>query len=240
MSAFQLDSASRIVDSDDRRLARLALDLHDGPLQDLAYLVADVRLFRHQLWQALSKAKVPELLLGRVDDLEARLLGLDASLRDLLMESDPARRLPETVEDAVRREIDELKLETGIRASLELAGEFDALSKSQRIALIRVVQEALANVRKHSDASQVEVEVKARGSITAEITDDGQGFDVEAALLRAAQRGRLGLIGMAERAQLLGGSLEVESEPGGPTRIALALPKWDGSTAGEEGCPPAS
>ena len=72
MSTFRLDNTSSIVDPADRRRARLALDLHDGPLQDLAYLVADIRLFRDQLRQGLSDPRVFELLFGRVDDLEAR------------------------------------------------------------------------------------------------------------------------------------------------------------------------
>ena len=119
-----------------------------------------------------------------------------------------------------------------------LSGDFGELSRSQRITLVRVVKEALTNVRKNSGASQVEVEVTARGSIAAEITDDGEGFDVDTELLRAARKGRLGLVGMAERVQLLGGTLEVDSRPGGPTRITLAMPKWTGSAAGEDGCPP--
>ncbi len=238
MNTFQLDDALRPVTGDARRLARLALDLHDGPLQDIAYLVADVRLFRDQLHDALSQERAAGLILGRLDDLEARLLSIDASLRELVVDSDPIRQIPGTVEDALKREVDELQLETGIEVTLELTGELDQLTRSQGIALFRVVQEALANVRKHSSAAQVEVEIEAEGSVKAEIVDDGQGFDVEAALVRAAHRGRLGIVGMAERVRLLGGRFAIDSEPGGPTRITMSLPEWRGSRAGEEGCPP--
>lgn len=238
MNTFQLDDALRPVTGDDRRLARLALDLHDGPLQDIAYLVADVRLFRDQLHDALSQERATEPILGRLDDLEARLIGVDASLRELVLDSDPVRQIPGTVEDALKREVEELQLGTGIEATLELTGELDELTRSQRIALVRVVQEALANVRKHSSAAQVEVEVRAEGSVTAEIVDDGEGFDVEAALVRAARRGRLGIVGMAERVRLLGGRFAIDSEPGGPTRVTISLPEWHGSRTGEEGCPP--
>ena len=60
----------------------------------------------------------------------------------------------------------------------------------------------------------------------AQIVDDGRGFEVAKTLIRAAKRGRLGLVGMGERVRLLGGSFDVDSRPGGPTSISLVLPRW--------------
>jgi signal transduction histidine kinase len=90
------------------------------------------------------------------------------------------------------------------------------------------VQEALTNVRDHSGAKSVSVSVAVRAnSVDAHITDDGRGFSVEPTLVRAARKGRLGLIGMSERVRLLGGRFDVSSRPGGPTSISVVLPQWE-------------
>ncbi len=59
------------------------------------------------------------------------------------------------------------------------------------------------------------------------MTDDGMGFEVERALAKAAQRGRLGLVGIAERTRMLGGTFDLESAPGGPTTLRFTLPRWE-------------
>ena len=73
-----------------------------------------------------------------------------------------------------------------------------------------------------------QISVRARRTRTdVRIVDDGHGFEVSRALARAAQRGRLGLVGIAERVRMLGGTFEVDSAPGGPTTLRLSLPRWE-------------
>jgi len=101
------------------------------------------------------------------------------------------------------------------------------MTASQRIALYRILQEGLANVREHSKAKHVRIRVHGGPNGTeAEITDDGRGFEVAKTLITAAKRGRLGLVGMGERVRLLGGRFDVDSRPGGPTTLKLVLPRW--------------
>jgi signal transduction histidine kinase len=69
--------------------------------------------------------------------------------------------------------------------------------------------------------------------IEAEIADDGRGFEVAKTLIRAAKRGRLGLVGMGERVRLLGGRFDVDSRPGGPTTLRLVLPRWQPVTSSQ-------
>ena len=112
-------------------------------------------------------------------------------------------------------------------ATLAVRFEHVATTQSQRIAILRVVQEALSNVRDHSGASRVRVAVSiGHGHLRAEVSDDGSGFDVARALGVAERTGRLGLVGMAERMRLLGGRLDVRSSPGGPTTITASIPRW--------------
>src|SRR5262249_25163512 len=116
---------------------------------------------------------------------------------------------------------------TGILPAVELEGSFAELTPSQRIALLRVVQEALRNVREHAGPATVTIAIGARTNTTrAIISDDGRGFDVDESLARSVRDGRVGLIGMIERIRLLGGSSQIESRPGGPTCVTVLLPRW--------------
>ena len=110
---------------------------------------------------------------------------------------------------------------------MTLEGDLASISPSQRIALLSVIQEALNNVREHSSARHVEVDVAlGPDGVVAQIMDDGCGFDLEKVLVSAASRGRIGLAGIHERVRLLGGVCRLESRPGGPTTISIMLPRW--------------
>lgn len=216
-----------LVDSSERRLVRLGFDLHDGPMQDAAALGAEIRHFREQLGAAVAGMPDRERLLGRVDDLEARLRALDADLRELAQSLNTPVALRVPFRDIAEREVESFERRAGIAVSLRASGDFERLSTSQRIALLRLIQEALANVQNHARAAKVTVTLAAAGTHTAAtVEDDGVGFDVEQTLVAAARRGRLGLVGMGERIRLLGGRFDVSSRPGGPTRLTATLPAW--------------
>ena len=216
-----------LMESNERHLKRLAFDLHDGPIQDVSALLTDVRLFRRQLRESLVETR-RAIMLGRVEDLDARLVALDASLRELSHSAESSAAMRRPFKEVLEREIEAFRRSTRISIKLELSGDFDGLTNSQRIALLRIVQESLTNVREHSRAKHVGVRVRERhGHVEARIRDDGQGFEVERGMERALNRGRLGLLGMVERARLLGGRCEVQSRPGGPTTVAVALAKWE-------------
>lgn len=211
----------------ERRLVRLALDIHDGPLQNVAGISGDLKLLRHRLDQATDGHPDKGRLLGSVEDLEARLNAIDTELRDMShsLESPAIAKLP--VADVLRREAESFRRRCDIALELQLSGDLKDLTTSQRMALARIVQESLSNIREHSRARHVRVAVSGgRDRLRAEIVDDGCGFDVAATLLDAGRRGRLGLVGVSERARLLGGTCGIRSRPGGPTSIAVELPRW--------------
>jgi signal transduction histidine kinase len=215
-----------LLESGERRLLRLGFDLHDGPIQDLVALAEDVRLAQSQVAEHVG-GKARKLVAGRLEDLSAQILELDRTLRELAQSLEPAKVLECSIADVLRRDVDSFEARTNIRTTLEIGGDLDAMTASQRIALYRILQEGLANVREHSGATEVTIRVQGREhGIEAEIVDDGRGFDVAKTLIRAAKRGRLGLVGMGERVRLLGGSFDVASRPGGPTTLSLLLPRW--------------
>jgi signal transduction histidine kinase len=215
-----------LLESGERRLLRLGFDLHDGPIQDLVALAEDVRLARDQVAEHVS-GRERKLVTGRLDDLSAQIVELDRTLRELAQSLEPARVLECPIADILRREVDSFEARTNIETDLDISGDLGSMTASQRIALYRIVQESLANVRDHSGAKTVTVRVRAIEEATiAEVVDDGRGFEVAKTLIRAARRGRLGLVGMGERVRLLGGTFDVDSRPGGPTKLTLLLPHW--------------
>jgi signal transduction histidine kinase len=99
---------------------------------------------------------------------------------------------------------------TGMPAAVRAQGDFHNLSEDHRTCIYRIVQETLTNCAKHSSANRVEVVLtEANGAIEVAVRDDGQGFD-----LATGRHGGLGLIGIEERVRELGGSLQIQSEPG--------------------------
>lgn len=208
-----------------RQLARLRFDLHDGPQQDLVLLAEDLRMFQGQLELALAGHPLEHRLIGHLEDLQARLVALDGDLRRIgsLLES------PFMQDQSFNTALEDLAQAFARRAEvapeLEVLGDFDRLSDSQQITLLALVREALNNIREHSGARHVWLHLDATGDeVTAVVRDDGAGFDPETALVEAARGGHLGLVGMHERVQMLGGATRIDSRPGGPTIISVRLP----------------
>ena len=223
-------SASRertLIASAERRLMRLGFDLHDGPIQDVLALAADVQLLQKQVYPFILE-DYREQAHGRFDDLSARLVELDRQLREIAHSLETKSVISRPLGEILHREVDTFAERSGIRTELEIRGDPDSLSSAQRITVFRAIQEALANVREHASATHVSVRVRARRSaIELQIVDDGMGFEVERALAKAAQRGRLGLVGIGERVRMVGGTFELQSQPGGPTTLKLTLPRWE-------------
>jgi signal transduction histidine kinase len=213
--------------ANERLLVRLGFDLHDGPLQQVYVLAQDVRLLREQVVMLVG-SEHREPVVGRFADLESQLAELHQDLRDLAHSLEPRSLLQQPLPDAVARELAALNRRTGIATSIVREGAFDSLSDSQRIALLRVLQEALSNIRQHSGSREVEVTLRDDevDGVRMEVRDDGHGFD-PAVVAADGEAGRgIGLAGMRERLRLLGGRLELESAPGGPTVVRASLPRW--------------
>jgi signal transduction histidine kinase len=216
-----------LVEAKDRQITRLGLDLHDGPLQDVAALASELRLFRMQLAQALRDHEHAGLITGRIDDLEAQLVAVDAELRRLAVSLQSPFLLHHDFVRAVHETAEAFHAAAGIEPDLELGGELDAISESQQLALLAILREALNNVREHAEAKRVTLRLFVDpAGVHVELSDDGKGFDVEETLLRAAQGGHVGLVGMQERVRMLSGHSHIDSRPGGPTTISLTMPQW--------------
>ena len=210
--------------------ARLARDLHDGLAQDLASL-----LLRADLCQTLAGVDDAAL---RVN-LEAIGSGLQHCIRDARA-TIWALRPPDlgacSVEDSLRAQAAHFESQTHIPVRFSASGDkCRPMSRLHELALMRLTQEALSNVRQHADATRVTLALTwlPLGQVSLRIADDGDGFDTAArSSARDPQDGHLGLVSMRERIQELGGVFALSTVPGEGTAIEATLPAPAAMTTG--------
>lgn len=191
---------------------RMARDLHDGALQDLSYAMAEMQLVR----RLSEDAALNERMDSAIDVLKRGGRSLRDAVYDLRQEGIREQSFVHSVQSLL-----ELNQQMNPAYDVELTvgeGVPDDLPDAVGGELLRVVQEALTNVRRHSEADRVTVSLSATGDqLRIEVSDNGRGFDPE-----NVEFG-VGLRSMRERAGVLDGELRVESEPGNGTRVRLSI-----------------
>jgi signal transduction histidine kinase len=117
-----------------------------------------------------------------------------------------------------------LSKQTGIRINLTVFGAVEQLENEKRTVIYRVTQEALTNVARHAHANKVEVDIgKLDNAVTLRVSDDGKSFRV-ARSLHGKRNKRLGVLGMRERVEMVGGTFKIESSPGSGTTVSALIP----------------
>jgi signal transduction histidine kinase len=117
-----------------------------------------------------------------------------------------------------------MEKQSKIKSTVEMAGVRQQLTPESQLLLFRIAQEALSNVRRHSNASEVRILLEFctdKAKITIE--DNGHGFGLPDRLSELARSGKLGILGMSERARLAGGSIKVTSAPGKGTKVVAEV-----------------
>jgi signal transduction histidine kinase len=209
----------QITRAQEEERKRIARDLHDDVSPDIIIIIQKLDKF-------LSSPHVKPELKASLEEVRQQAVKALESLRAT------AQGLrPRIIDDlgltaALEWIAEELEKETGIRASVETGSMEPELSPEAQILLFRIAQEALNNVRKHAGASGVRIRVEGGGeSITMTITDNGRGFETPDKIEAMVSAGRLGLVGMHERARLLNGALQIKSAPGKGTEITITIPR---------------
>jgi signal transduction histidine kinase len=144
-------------------------------------------------------------------------------MRSYISQLRPPRLLQLGLAGAISDTVENMTALTGVAIETDLGAPADVLEEAAQTVVLRVVQEALQNARKHASATRVRVMTRLEGSdFLVEVRDDGRGFDTDA----VAARGRrsFGLQFMRERAELIGARFEVRSKPDGGTIVSLAIP----------------
>ena len=194
---------------------RLAHELHDGQAQVLAYVNT-----KAQAVQEFLKAGQNEKAAQQLEQLAAAARQVYADVREGILGLREAANTEYGFTEALRRHLETWQDRSGIRTDLEVQGDIH-LEPDTELQLLRITQEALANVRKHSEAKRAAVSVEAKnGNIRICVEDDGVGFRLNAD--RLGGRPRFGLSTMRERAEAIGAELELQSDLGVGTRVELS------------------
>jgi len=207
----------RLVEVQENERGYVARELHDEAGQVLASLMLGLRLLgRH--------AHEPEAIMSGIDELKGMVDGVLENLHRLAMNLRPASLDHLGLEVALRQHLETIADRNDLTAQMETVGMDLRLPKDIEVALYRIVQEALANVVRHSHATRVDLLLKRDdGKVVAVVEDNGVGFSEEV----ASNSGRLGLFGMRERAEMLGGHLLVECGRSGGTTVSVEVPCGD-------------
>jgi len=198
---------------DERR--RLAWSLHDGPIQDLTAI-------SNRLATLSAQADSREMELA---ELRSAVIEQIRTLRRLYMRLRPGTLDELGLRGALRALAIECEDTHAIPVTFSARGDVDDLPDVVEVTLFRLAQEALINAARHSEATRLWVDITcADGRAMLTVTDNGRGFRVPKRLSALAQAGHFGLTGMAERVELLGGSLDVRSQPDTGTTVQAWLP----------------
>ena len=193
----------------------IANELHDTVGQTLTALKMDLFILEKYLPQGQKNIS------DKMQSMNILLDNTIQSIRKIYSELRPPLLELTGLEEAIEDHLDKFQDQTGIESDLEIKMEGTKLEKSHSIALFRILQEALNNVKWHSQATYVRVElVKNANHVNLVVKDNGVGITAE----KLADPTSFGLIGMKERAEFLGGELEIEGVSKKGTTLTMKIP----------------
>jgi len=209
----------RLVAAEETERGRVSRELHDRLGQDLTALKLGLQIIRKQ-------GACPPTLGESVSKLESLADRLMQDIHRLAWELRPAALDDFGLEMALRRYTDEWAALSGVPVDFHSPGvNARRLAREVETTLYRIAREALTNVFRHASARRVSVLLERRvDHVSLIVEDDGRGFEAAAMLRVPATEGKLGLLGMQERATLAGGSAEIESSRGAGTTVFVRLP----------------
>jgi len=210
----------KVLVAQEEERKRIARELHDDAGQSLLLLAHQLDAIASDSKSKLSKPVWEKLT--KVHNLAVETLN---GLRRYAQELRPAILDDMGLVAALEWMGDSLTAEKGIDVDVQLDMPGHDLPHETQLLLFRIAQEALGNIRRHAQASKVMVRLESgAGKVRMIITDNGKGFEVPVRISDLSSIGKLGLIGMQERVRLLGGVLEIKSEPGKGTSVIVEAP----------------
>jgi two-component system sensor histidine kinase DegS len=212
--------AIRIIQAQEKERRRVARDLHDGLAQQLAGAILGLEVVQKILDSDTDRAR---LELNNVKQIVRSGL---REARDVIFNLRPLAVGDIGLEAAVNKLIGQMVEQNDVNIFLSVHGEEQPIDNTALTSVFRIIQEALNNVIKHADATEIKVRLEfAPKFLAVQVQDNGCGFEVPPENIRVSSDGHLGLVGMRERAELIGARLTIDSKPNEGTRIFLHLPR---------------
>ncbi len=217
MEADLADLKRRQIEGREAERLHLSQELHDGPLQDLIGLTFHMKAFSDLLPETVD--------IRPVQEIQANIQQVVRTLRTICGDLRPPTLAPFGLEKAIRSHAEDFQdLHPEIMMGLDLMPDGQLLPEKVRLALFRVYQQALMNVLRHAHARHVLIRLAlTEDEVLLEVTDDGKGFTMPGRWIDLARKGHLGLVGVSERVEAIGGQLNVESEEGKGTRLWVTV-----------------
>jgi signal transduction histidine kinase len=210
--------AAAITRGQEDERSRIARELHDETVQALIALDQRTQLIER------SCKRDPQLAAVQLGELREMTADTIAEVRHVIRNLRPIYLEDLGLVPAIEMLTQPLNEAAELSATLTVEGEVRRLAPERELALYRIVQEALNNVVKHARARHVHVKLNYGDQLTVVIQDDGRGFELPDQADALSDLGHFGLIGMRERAELIGARLTIHSAPGVGTTIELQLP----------------
>jgi signal transduction histidine kinase len=218
--------SQELINVQEEERKRISRELHDEVGQILTAITLNLELMKKGLGPADER-----MLREKIGDTERLASEMFGRIRTFLGELRPAAIDDLGLAVVARKLLKDFTNRSGLR--VEISGELDLLNRlghDRRIAAYRLMQECLTNVVKHAHATTVRVAVtKAGEGVRIEIADDGDGFDHDQTAGGPRRRSGMGILGMRERMELVGGQFQMESVPGRGTNVVATMPLGDAS-----------
>jgi PAS domain S-box-containing protein len=210
------DFSHRVLLAQEEERKQVSRELHDVIAQTLVGINVHLALLARSV-------NAPETLQQQISRTQMLVENAVDIVHDFARELRPTMLDDLGLIPAFQTYMKEFMAETGIRVSLKASAEIEQSTSTLRTALYRIAQEALTNVARHSGASRAEISIESlKDLIRMTIHDNGKGFQVSGKA-GSRKKNRLGLIGMRERVEMIGGTLQVNSTPGGPTTVLVEI-----------------
>jgi two-component system, NarL family, sensor histidine kinase DegS len=207
----------RIVEAQEAERQRLSRQIHDGPAQALSNFILQTEIAMRLFDIDTARAK------AELQSLKTSATATFQKVRDFIFDLRPMMLDDLGLVPTVKRYVDAFKEKTGLQVNLTVTGGDRRMESAREVILFRGIQEMLSNVRQHAQASQVRLLIDLDAARTrVNIEDNGKGFDAQAVL--AGKHKATGLPGLRERMDLLGGSLQIDSQVGQGARLILDVP----------------
>jgi len=216
---FEAEIQHRLLDRQEAERMELAQSLHNGPLQEVQALNFALNALSH------TTSAMPEVA-AEVARLRADIQQITRQLRTLCQQLRPPTLAAFGLVAAIEAHAEAFQADhPGLRLQLSLTNDQAQLPQHTRFALFNIYQQALSNCAQHARAQNVQVEFQILDAeVILAIRDDGCGFDVPQDWITIVRTGKLGLVSAIERAEAIGGHLQLRSAPGMGTALFVTAP----------------
>jgi len=219
VSAAETTGIIKIIDAQENERQNLANQLHDGPAQSLTNLILQAEICERLFDSDPVRART------ELSELKGAVSTTFQKVREFIFDLRPMMLDDLGLNPTLKKSVEDYEQKTGIACNLTISGIDQRLPPHTEVTIFRVVQHLLSNVKKHAQATHVQVSLNVtEDKATTVVEDDGSGFDVGEAVYASKQRKTIGLSSIQEQIEMLGGGITLDSALGKGTRVEFWLP----------------